>query len=86
MTLYPYQIPNKYFAPHKVVVPFTARVSYEVVNGKVNILEVGLSESACKYVRMGKPFMDEIRKEIESKVLDNQHVNQTIMAALAPHI
>ena len=48
---YAYTIPNKYFAPHKVVIPFTARVAYEIENGNIKIIEIGLSESAVKYVK-----------------------------------
>lgn len=87
--LFAYRIPDKYLAPHKVVVPFIARVAFEVKAGKVNILEVGLSESAVKYVKTGEQFMNEIRAEIEAKVksvVNNGHVNKTVMSAIAPHI
>lgn len=87
--LFAYRIPDKYLAPHKVVVPFIARVAFEVNAGKVNILEVGLSESAVKYVKTGEQFMNEIRAEIEAKVkpvVNNKHVNETVMSAIAPHI
>lgn len=84
--LYAYQIPDKYFAPHKVVVPFIARVAYEIVNGKVKIIEVGMSESALKYVKTGTQFMIDMRKEIESKVLPVCNVHPTIMSAIAPFI
>jgi hypothetical protein len=85
---YAYTIPNKYFAPHKVIIPFTARVAYEIVNGKIKIIEVGLSESAVKYVKTSPQLVNDIRKEMESKLLPvrNAHVNETIMAAIAPHI
>jgi hypothetical protein len=87
--LFAYRIPDKFLAPHKVVVPFIARVAFEVKAGKVNILEVGLSESAVKYVKTGEQFMNEIRAEIEAKVkpvVNNKHVNETVMSAIVPHI
>ena len=87
--LFAYRIPDKYLTPHKVVVPFIARVAFEVKEDHVKILEVGLSESAVKYVRTGEQFMSDIRTEIEAKikpVVDNKHVNETVMSAIAPHI
>jgi hypothetical protein len=84
--LFAYRIPDKYFAPHKVVVPFIARVAFDVTDGKVKIFEVALSESAVKYVRTGEQFMNDIRSAIETKVMRNAHVNDTVMSALAPFI
>jgi hypothetical protein len=87
--LFAYRIPDKFLAPHKVVVPFIARVVFEVNEGDVKILEVGLSESAVKYVQTGEQFMNEIRTEIEAKVkpvVNNGHVNEMVMSAIAPHI
>jgi hypothetical protein len=85
---YAYTIPNKYFAPHKVVIPFTARVAYEIENGKIKIIEIGLSESAVKYVKTSPQLVNDIKAEMESKLLPvrNAHINPTIAAALAPHI
>jgi bifunctional DNA-binding transcriptional regulator/antitoxin component of YhaV-PrlF toxin-antitoxin module len=87
--LFAYRIPDKYLYPHKVVVPFIARVVFEVDEGDVKILEVGLSESAVKFVRTGEQFMNELRATIEAKikpVSNNKHVSETVMSAIAPHI
>lgn len=86
MLLFAYQIPDKYLAPHKVVVPFIARVAYEIKDNEVKILEVGLSESAVRYVRTGEQFMNEIREAIEKKLKENSQVNTTILQALEPFI
>lgn len=87
--LFAYRIPDKYFAPHKVVVPFYARVAYSIVKGEVKIDEVTFSESAVKLVRMSTQLMIDIRSAIEEKVkpvVDNPYVDETILDAIAPHI
>lgn len=87
--LFAYRIPDKYFSPHKVVVPFYARVAYSIVKGEVKIDEVTFSESAVKLVRLSTQLMIDIRSAIEEKVkpvVDNPHVDETILDAIAPHI
>jgi hypothetical protein len=87
--LFAYRIPDRYFAPHKVVKPFYARVAYSIVNDIVKIEEVSLSESAVKFVKMGPQLMADIRATIEAKVkpvVNNKHVSETVMSAIAPHI
>jgi hypothetical protein len=87
--LFAYRIPDRYFAPHKVVKPFYARVAYSIVNDIVKIEEVSLSESAVKFVKMGPQLMADIRATIEAKVkpvVNNKHVNEIVMSAIAPHI
>lgn len=85
---YAYTIPNKYFAPHKVVIPFTARVAYEIENGKIKIIEIGLSESAVKYVKTSPQLVNDIKAEMESKLLPvrNSHVDETIINAIADYL
>lgn len=81
--LFAYRIPDKYFAPHKVVVPFHARVTYSIYKGEVKIEEVSFSESALKYVKMGPQLMNDIREAIEAKA---NPVHPIINSALAPFI
>jgi hypothetical protein len=83
--LFAYRIPDKYFAPHKVVKPFYAKVAYSVSNGAVKIEEVSMSINAMKYVRTSESLTKDIQAAVEKKV-GNSHVNETIMAAIAPHI
>jgi hypothetical protein len=83
--LFAFRIPEKYFAPHKVTKPFYAKVAYSVVNGVAKVEEVSLSITAMKYVRTGEGLTTDIEVALEKK-LRNAHVDQTVMAALAPHI
>jgi len=85
--LFAYRIPDKFFAPHKVVKPFFARVTYSIVNDEVKIEEVSFSETAIKYVRMCDQLMADIRATIEGKVKPvSNNIHPTVMSAIAPYI
>lgn len=84
--LFAYRIPDRFFAPHKVVVPFYARVAYKVEGKKVVIEEISLSENCLQYVRQQADMVKDIRKELEKKIKGNEHVNPTMLAAILPHI
>lgn len=83
--LFAFRIPEKYFAPHKVTKPFYAKVAYSVVNGAAKIEEVSLSITAMKYVRTGEALTSDIEVALEKK-LSNSHVDETVMASIAPFI
>lgn len=84
--LFAYRIPDKYFAPHKVVKPFYARVAYTIVNNAVKIEEVSFSESALKFVKMGPQLTQDIREAIEAKLRSMNQVHPTILQAHTPFI
>lgn len=87
--IYPYEIPDSFFKPHKVVRTFYAKVIYKLVDGKPVIEEVGLSPKCLKYINDTAGLMvrieDKINKENRTASM-LKGVNPTIAAAIAPHI
>lgn len=83
--LFAYRIPDKHFPAGKVINPFIARVVYTVKNGKAHIEEVAMSASCLDHVTGTAQMRLDIQEKLDALVA-NEHVNPTIMAALAPHI
>lgn len=87
--IYPYEIPDSFFKPHKVVRTFYAKVIYKVVDDKPVIEEVGLSPKCLKYINNTAGLM----ARIEDKI-NNEHraavmlkgVHPVFQRALAPFI
>lgn len=87
--IYPYEIPDSFFKPHKVVRTFYAKVIYKMVDDKPVIEEVGLSPKCLKYINDTAGLMvrieDKINKEHRKQSM-LKGVHPTLAAALAPHI
>ncbi len=87
--IFSYRIPDKFFLPHKVTIAFYAKVIYSVTNGQHKIEEVGLSLKCLEYINNPAGMKQELENDFEAairkaKILSG--INQTIAAALAPHI
>lgn len=83
--LYAYRIPDIYFQPHKVVSPFRAKVVYSIVDGKAKIEEVCFHPDTLQYIAGMSQMKIDIQKKLD-KIVGNNHVDETIMSAIAPHI
>lgn len=83
-----YRIPDKYFPGVIVKSPFHAKVNYEAKSGVVEIYDVALSALCLKHIRDTDRLIKEMREDISLAEARraNQHVDKTIMGALAPHI
>ena len=87
--MYSYEIPDSLFLPHKVLRTFYARVVYNVQDGRVNIVDVGLSIKCLKYINNTEALATKIENEITSKVkkaISLNNLNKTIASAIAPYI
>lgn len=87
--IYPYQIPDSFFLPHKVVCPFYAKVIYKLVDGKPVIEEVGLSPKCLMYINDTSGMITRIEGELIGvlrKASSMKNIHPTIASALAPHI
>lgn len=87
--IYPYQIPDSFFLPHKVTSHFYAKVIYRLEKGKPVIEEVGLSPKCLRYINDTAGMITRIEGELvgvlrRASMLKNIH--PTIASALAPHI
>jgi hypothetical protein len=82
-----YPIPAKYFPSVKVKRLFHAKVNYQVIGSLVKIEDVCLSPKCLEYITNTAGMVKEMKEILQaSEAKCNNHVNQTIMAALAPHI
>lgn len=87
--IFPYEIPDSFFLPHKVVRTFYAKVVYRVVVGKPVILEVGLSQKCLMYINDTAGLIARIEDKLSGEIMKEamlKNVHPTIVSALAPHI
>jgi hypothetical protein len=62
------EIPEKYFTACKVIHPFRARVSYEVFEGKIGIMEIAMSPEALRRISNMADLVDEIENDLRMAV------------------
>lgn len=87
--IYPYQIPDSFFLPHKVTSPFYAKVVYRIEKGKPVIEEVGLSPKCLRYINDTAGIITRIEGELIGvirKASSLKNIHPTIASALAPFI
>lgn len=87
--IYPYEIPDSFFLPHKVTRTFYAKVIYKMVDGKLVIEEVGLSPKCLKYINdtagMITRIEDKLNKELRKEAM-LKGIHPVIASAIAPYI
>jgi hypothetical protein len=86
--LFCYPIPDKYFAPHKVIKPFYAKVVYSVDGCNAKIEEIAFSPYCLEFINNHRGLVKDISKALKEAIekKGNTHVHPTIMSAIAPHI
>ena len=83
--IYAYRIPAIHFAPYVVLRPHYAKVVYMIVDGKPKIEEVSFCENTLDILSGLGVMMKDIRERL-IRLVNNSHVDETILSALAGHI
>jgi hypothetical protein len=83
--IYAYRIPPIHFAPYMVLKPHYAKVVYIIVDGKPKIEEVSFCENTLDILSGMPVMMKDIREKLIGLV-NNGHVDQTILSAPVGHI
>lgn len=87
--LYPYEIPDSFFLPHKVIRKFYAKVVYKMVDGKPVIEEVGLSPKCLRYINDTSGMMTRIEDKLNNELRKEamlKGIHPVMASALAPFI
>lgn len=80
-----YRIPDRYFKGVTVKVPFHSKIRYEVVNGKVKIMEVSFSPDCLRFISNTLGLIEQMQAEL-TDAERNSHVNPIIKETLSPFI
>lgn len=83
--IYAYRIPSIHFAPYMVLRPHHAKVVYSIVDGKPKIEEVSFCENTLDILSGLPVMMKDIREKL-IRLVNNSHVDETILSALVGHI
>ena len=81
-----FEIPDKYFPGFRVRVPFRVKVRYEVVAGKVHIMELCFSPDCLRCISNVQKLSDEIQRELAAVEKKSDNAHPTVMNALKAFI
>lgn len=87
--IFPYEIPDSFFLPHKVTRTFYAKVVYKMVDGKPVIEEVGLSPKCLRHIIDTSGMMTRIEDKLNSELRKEamlKGIHPIMASAIAPHI
>jgi hypothetical protein len=68
-----------------VLRPHHAKVVYVIVDGKAKIEEIAFCENTLDIMSGLGVMMKDLREKLD-RLVNNRHVDETILSALVPHI